>query len=193
MFSIIQRTWCGTSPRGFRALNLVIQVGIWVGFFFTNISHVNEGTKGRFADTAICFSVNIRGFGFEFVLGDMFYTDSWFQHPCLRKASNHKFRQKWCPVASIIQFHLLPYSWEILKDCEGGLELYYLQFILQKTWRVTSSTCSVLHRYILGTQADAHQQDWHELHALLAVILLFIFPDPSSYPVMLTEAKKHSF
>ena len=42
----------------------------------TNINHVNEGTKGGFADAAICFLVNIQGFEFGFVWGDMFYTDS---------------------------------------------------------------------------------------------------------------------
>lgn len=55
------------------------------------------------------------------------------------KVSDHKFRQKWCPVTFIIWFHLLPYSWEILQEREGRLELYYLQFSLQKTWRVTKS------------------------------------------------------
>lgn len=118
-------------------------VFVCLGFFLmsqeTNLNDLNEGTKGGFADTAIYFLVSIQGFGrVQVLFGETYFVQTLNSSShVLEKASNHKFTQKWCPVAFVTWFHLLPYSWEILKACEGRLESYYHQSSPRKTWKLT--------------------------------------------------------
>lgn len=48
------------------------------------MNYINKGTKGGFADIAICFFVNIQELDLFLFRETHFNTDSQFQQPCLR-------------------------------------------------------------------------------------------------------------